>query len=76
MRAHHSQIALNRPDDRQTRELVASVVARAGLLKEVIERVIDRTDGVPLFAEELTQLILDSDGRTEENEIPNSLQDR
>ncbi len=75
LRAHHAQITLNRLNDRQTREIVASVAARAGLLADVIEGVIKRTDGVPLFAEELTRLMLDNQRQSGAREIPATLQD-
>ena len=75
MRAHHAQITLNRLSDRQTREMVAGVAARSALAKDMIETVVKRTDGVPLFAEELTRLILEGDGRSAAREIPATLHD-
>ena len=74
-RTHHTQITLNRLNHRHTREMVAAVVARAALAQDLIERVVDRTDGVPLFAEELTRLILEGDSRSVVHEIPATLQD-
>jgi class 3 adenylate cyclase/tetratricopeptide (TPR) repeat protein len=73
MRAHHAQLTLNRLNDKQTREMVTGFVARSGLLTEVVEGVIKRTDGVPLFAEELARLMLDSPAAGQE--IPATLQD-
>ncbi|HVN64508.1 MAG TPA: adenylate/guanylate cyclase domain-containing protein [Candidatus Binataceae bacterium] len=75
MRSHHAQITLNRLNDRQTREMVAGVAARAALAKDVIEAVVKRTDGVPLFAEELTRLMLDGGGRAVAHDIPATLHD-
>lgn len=75
VRAHHAQITLNRLNDRQTLEIVAGVAARVGLNPEIVERVIKRTDGVPLFAEELTRLMLDSQRQSGAREIPATLQD-
>src|SRR5215472_9632011 len=75
MRTHHAQITLNRLNDRHTREMVASVVARAALAQDLIDAVVKRTDGVPLFAEELTRLILDGEGRSQVRQIPATLQD-
>ena len=62
MRAHHAQVTLNRLNDRHTREMVAGVAARAALTPDLIDAVVKRTDGVPLFAEELTRLILEGEG--------------
>jgi class 3 adenylate cyclase/tetratricopeptide (TPR) repeat protein len=75
MRSHHAQIALGRLGDRPTREMVASMAGRASLDKDVIDAVVKRTDGVPLFVEELTRLILESDRRSVAREIPATLQD-
>jgi len=75
MRAHHAQVTLNRLSDRQTREMVAGVAARSALAKDMIDTVVKRTDGVPLFAEELTRLILEGDGRSVAREIPATLHD-
>ena len=63
-RAYHAEITLNRLNDRNTREMVSGVVARAGLPQDLIDAVVKRTDGVPMFAEELTQLILEGDRRS------------
>ncbi|MGA7873993.1 MAG: AAA family ATPase [Candidatus Binatus sp.] len=74
-RAHHAQITLRRLNDRQTREMVAGVAARIGLAKELIENVVRRTDGVPLFAEELTRLLMEGEGHSAAREIPATLHD-
>jgi class 3 adenylate cyclase/tetratricopeptide (TPR) repeat protein len=75
MRAHHFQITLSRLNDSDTREMIARVAARIALAKDVVDAVIQRTDGVPLFAEELTRLILERDWRSVAQEIPATLQD-
>jgi class 3 adenylate cyclase/tetratricopeptide (TPR) repeat protein len=75
MRAHHLQITLSRLNDRDTRGVIMGVAARIGLAKDVVDAVIQRTDGVPLFAEELTRLILERDWRSAAREIPATLHD-
>jgi len=75
MRAHHAQIALSRLSDQHTRQMVAGVAAGAGLAEDFIDTVVKRTDGVPLFAEELTRLMLDGDGGSVAREIPVTLHD-
>ncbi len=74
-RAHHALLYLDRLNHDETRELVVGVVAKAGLSQDVIDTVIKRTDGVPLFAEELTRLMLESDGRAGDHDIPATLHD-
>src|SRR5262249_1797928 len=75
MRGHHEQITLNRLNDRDTREMVASVVARGAQTQKLIDAVVKRTDGVPLFAEELTRLLSEGSGRSATREIPATLRD-
>jgi class 3 adenylate cyclase/tetratricopeptide (TPR) repeat protein len=74
-RAHHVQITLRRLNDTQTREMVMGVVARVALSSSVIDAVVKRSDGIPLFTEELTRLMLEGDGRSIAREIPATLQD-
>src|SRR5215469_9503857 len=75
LRAHHVQITLNRLSERHTREMIAGVAARKALAKEVIDAVVKRTDGVPLFAEEFTRLMLEGDGGRLARKIPVTLED-
>jgi class 3 adenylate cyclase/tetratricopeptide (TPR) repeat protein len=74
IRAHHAQITLTRLNDRHTREMVASIAAGASLRKDVIDTVVKRTDGVPLFAEELARLMVEGSGPDLLSEIPVTLQ--
>jgi class 3 adenylate cyclase len=74
-RSHHAQITLSRLSNRETRELVEGVVSHARLAADVVEAIIKRTDGVPLFAEELTRLMLQDDEVSGANEIPETLLD-
>jgi hypothetical protein len=74
LRGHHTAVTLNRLDRHHTRELVGEVAARTVLSPEVVETVLARADGVPLFVEELTRAVIE--GRTEEvPEIPATLHD-
>lgn len=61
-REHHAQITLNRLNQRETRELVAAVRTRTGLPDDLLDAVVQRADGVPLFAEELTLLMTAGQG--------------
>ena len=54
-----TMLALNRLDRRDRISLVAQVAGKA-LPDAVIDQIADRTDGVPLFVEELTKSVLES----------------
>ena len=53
-------LALNRLDRRDRTALVAQIAGGKALPDEVVVRIADRTDGVPLFVEELTKSVLES----------------
>src|SRR5205823_6444442 len=74
--AHHAQVTLGRLGRAHVRAMVAGVAARA-TLAELIEAVVSRTDGVPLFVEELTKAVLEAEdsGIAPERTIPATLQD-
>jgi class 3 adenylate cyclase len=55
-----TMLALNRLDRRCQTALIAQVAAGKVLPYEVIDQIADRTDGVPLFVEELTKSVLES----------------
>jgi class 3 adenylate cyclase/tetratricopeptide (TPR) repeat protein len=75
MRAYHAQVTLTRLNDQDTREMIAGVVAREALAPDLVDAVVRRTDGVPLFAEELTRLMLEGDSRSAAHQIPATLRD-
>jgi class 3 adenylate cyclase/predicted ATPase len=55
-----TMLALNRLDRRDRTALVGQIAGGRALPEEVIEQIADRTDGVPLFVEELTRSVLES----------------
>ncbi len=73
-RAHYTHLTLNRLQRRHTRDLITSMAERSAVLAEVIEAVMARTDGVPLFAEELTKTVIEA-GAAAVREIPSTLAD-
>jgi tetratricopeptide (TPR) repeat protein len=76
LRAHHTQLTLNRLSAREVRTMVSEVAARKALSDETIAAVVQRTSGVPLFVEELTRAVLESsDGKPSLRAIPATLRD-
>ena len=57
MRSHHAVVALAPLDRVEVRRMVGEIAAQHALPQEVVERVSERTGGVPLFVEEVTRLI-------------------
>ena len=59
-RSHLTQVTLPRLPRRQAAEMTGRVAHGKALPPEVIEQVVAKTDGVPLFVEELTKMVLES----------------
>ena len=86
-RSHVTQINLNRLPQRLATDLIARVTGGKELPEEVIDQIASKSDEVPLFVEELTQMVIESgllremDGRYEltgpltDLAIPSTLQD-
>jgi len=86
-RGHLTQITLNRLPQRLATDMMARLTGGKELPEEVVTQIAAKSDGVPLFVEELTQMVLESgllhevDGRYELSgpltalAIPSTLQD-
>ena len=71
--AHVTNVAIGPLTKQQMRQLIESMLG--SVPDRLVDRIAERTDGVPLFVEELTRSILESGTNTHENiEIPDSLQ--
>ncbi len=85
--AHITRLTLNRLDRRQGAAIVADLAGDKSLPDEVLDEIVAKSDGVPLFVEELTKTVLESDLLTDTGErymltgqlpplaIPSTLQD-
>jgi class 3 adenylate cyclase/predicted ATPase len=58
--AHITTLTMSRLGRRQGTDLVARVTGEKPLPAEIVEQIVARTDGVPLFVEELTRTVLES----------------
>jgi tetratricopeptide (TPR) repeat protein len=59
-RSHVTSMSLSRLSRPQRAEVIMQVTGGKALPQEIAEQIIDRTDGVPLFIEELTKAVIDS----------------
>jgi class 3 adenylate cyclase len=59
-RPHVTLLSLNRLTPRQRVEIITHVTGHKTLPKEIADQIIDRTDGVPLFIEEMTKAVMES----------------
>jgi len=55
-----TMLTLNRLDRRERSALVVRIAGGKALPDEVVDQIVDRTDGVPLFIEELTKSVIES----------------
>ena len=86
-RSHMTPLTLNRLERPQVEALITHLAGGKALPAEVVAYIVARTDGVPLFVEELTKMLLESDVLHQEAErytltsplsavaIPTTLQD-
>ena len=74
-RSNLQTLTLGRLTKRQTREMIIALSAAQALPEAVVEQLVTRADGVPLFAEELTQAVLEAGSDAAVAEIPVTLQD-
>jgi len=76
-RPHVTLLSLSRLSPRHRAEMIAHVIGGKTLPKEIADQIIDRTDGVPLFIEELTKSVIESGWMTDAGDhvaIPTTLQ--
>src|SRR4030095_5448119 len=59
-RAHLTQLTVHRLPSRQVVEVIRQVAHGKALPPEVVTQIVAKTDGVPLFVEELTKMVLES----------------
>jgi class 3 adenylate cyclase len=63
-----TMLAVNRLGRHDRTALVEQIAGGKALPNEVVTQIVDRTDGVPLFIEELTKSVLESDVLSEERD--------
>ena len=84
-RSHVSNLRLSRLSDRDVKILIDSITTDRALSSAMIQKVIDKTDGIPVFVEELTRMVMElnvagnglnvDDADSGSIDIPETLQD-
>ena len=64
-RPHVTSLTLNRLTRRDIDSLIEGVVGNRSLPAGIRQDIIERTDGIPLFVEEMTKAVLDAEGGSE-----------
>ncbi|HUZ30586.1 MAG TPA: adenylate/guanylate cyclase domain-containing protein [Xanthobacteraceae bacterium] len=73
-RQHSTLLTLGRLGRAECSELASGIAASCGLSAETIATIVAKTDGVPLFVEELTKAVLES-AEEENSVVPATLKD-
>lgn len=74
-RAHLTQITLNPLTESEAKILIDHVAGEGTLSATVRRQIAARTDGVPLFIEELTKTVLESSDSGDRRDLPSTLRD-
>jgi predicted ATPase/class 3 adenylate cyclase len=59
--SHVTSLTLNRLGDREAAAIIDRLVGNKGLPADVIAEILERTDGIPLFLEEMTKAVLEAE---------------
>ncbi len=63
--SHVMSLTLNRLGEREAAAIIAYLVGNKELPADVMAEIVERTDGIPLFVEEMTKAILEAEGEGE-----------
>ena len=64
-RSHVTSLALNRLGEREAAAIIARIVGNKELPADVTAEIVERTDGIPLFVEEMTKAVLEAESEGE-----------
>ena len=64
-RSHVTSLALNRLGERDAAAIIARLVGNKELPADVMAEIVERTDGIPLFVEEMTKAVLEAESEGE-----------
>ena len=64
-RSHVTTLVLNRLGEREAATIITSLVGNKRLPADVMAEIVERTDGIPLFVEEMTKAVLEAESEGE-----------
>ena len=64
-RSHVMSLALNRLGEREAATIIARLAGNKELPADVMAEIVERTDGIPLFVEEMTKAVLEAESEGE-----------
>ena len=67
--SHVTSVTLNRLGKGEVTALIACLVGNKELPADVMAEILERTDGIPLFVEEMTKAVLEAEGEVEARRI-------
>jgi class 3 adenylate cyclase/predicted ATPase len=59
--SHVTSVTLNRLGEREAAAIIARLVGNKALPTDVLAEIVERTDGIPLFVEEMTKAVLEAE---------------
>jgi class 3 adenylate cyclase/predicted ATPase len=59
--SHETSLTLNRLGEREATAIIAGLVGNQALPADVMAEIVERTDGIPLFVEEMTKAVLEAE---------------
>ena len=59
--SHATSLTLNRLGEREAAAIIACLVGNKALPADVLAEIVERTDGIPLFVEEMTKAVLEAE---------------
>jgi predicted ATPase len=72
-RSHVTSLALNRLGEREAAAIIARIVGNKELPADVTAEIVERTDGIPLFVEEMAKAVLEAGSEHEARQTAASI---
>ena len=63
--SHVTSLTINRLGEREAAAIIARLVGNKELPADLMAEIVERTDGIPLFVEEMTKAVLEAEGESE-----------